>query len=132
MLELRSNAFHKRYRLFAPGRVPTSNKIHTLGLTGVSESFEYHCDIMTYLQKRGEGVKKPAMTINLLLVLLFQTEYDLRWNRALVGILKVQIWIQCERCSIFKQMRSNWHRLILAIYTSLQGRFHDSILIYPQ
>jgi hypothetical protein len=48
------------------------------------------------------------MTVDLLLVLLLHTEYDLRGHDALVGILEVQVRVEPEGRRILEQVCSDW------------------------
>ncbi len=51
---------------------------------------------LPYLQQRSKGVEEPAVTVDLLLILLLHTEDDLRRYDALVGIFEVQIRVDRE------------------------------------
>ena len=44
------------------------------------------------------------MAVDFLLILLLQTEQNLRWYNALVRIPKVEILVQSEGCCVLKQM----------------------------
>ena len=59
------------------GLVPTSSRIHTVYASINAWTAVILVMHTIGLDKRTESVEEPAMTVQLLLVLLFQTEYDL-------------------------------------------------------
>jgi hypothetical protein len=61
-----------------------------------------------YLQEGSESIEEPAMTVDLLLILLLHTEDDLRGHDALVRIFEVQVGVEREGCCILEQVCSDW------------------------
>ena len=64
----------------------------------------------SHLQERSESVEEPAMTVDLLLILLLHTEDsdDLRGHDPLVRMFVVQVRVEREGRCILEQMRSDW------------------------
>ena len=62
----------------------------------------------SYLQQRSKSIEEPAMTVDLLLILLLHTKDDLRRHDTLVRIFEVQVGVESEGCRILEQMCGYW------------------------
>jgi hypothetical protein len=61
----------------------------------------------TYLQERTESVEEPPVAVDLLLISFLHAENDLRGHNAFVGILEVQIGVNCKGSRVLEQVCGN-------------------------
>ena len=66
------------------------------------------------------------MAVNLLLILLFETEDDLRRDNSFIGVFESKVGVQCERGRIFEKMGSNRH---VGAVGKLDILFHHPVLV---
>lgn len=57
-----------------------------------------------YLQHRSKRIKKPPVAVNLLLILLFHTEYNLRRHDSLVRVAEVEVRVERERRGVLEDV----------------------------
>lgn len=69
------------------------------------------------------------MAVDLLLILLFEAEDDLRRDNPLIRVFESKIGVQCERGRVFEKMGS--HRFVGAV-GKLDVLFHHPVLVDPQ
>ena len=93
--------------LLCPGLVPTSSSTHTFGCACFFSACAAETTGLPYLQETSKSVEEPAVTVDLLLILLLHTKDDLRGHDTLVRIFEVQVRVEREGCRVLEQMCSD-------------------------
>ena len=79
----------------------------------------------THIKLSTDGIEKPSVRIDLLLVLLLHTEDDLCRHNTLVRVSELEVLVQPERRGILEEMSSDW----LVVYHVLHM---IARLVYPK